>query len=193
MPRNLDMSQEELDDILAWLDANRERAGEKYEELRVSLIKIFSWNHCLDPEGMADETFNRVGRRAGSLISNYSGDPRLYFYAVANNQIKESHKKVNPHVPLGELDPAAPAPVEEDVGAELRRECFHQCLQALSSENRALIVDYYLMEKQAKINHRKEMAHRLGVAVGALRVRMCRIRADLERCVAHCLEQQARQ
>src|SRR5262245_44374262 len=42
-PRTKDrsVSREAFDLMLAWLDSDRERAGQKYEEIRYRLIKIF--------------------------------------------------------------------------------------------------------------------------------------------------------
>ncbi len=37
------LKQDDFDKLLAWLHDDREQAGQKYEEIRESLIKIFSW------------------------------------------------------------------------------------------------------------------------------------------------------
>ena len=50
--------------LLEWLDPNLDLAGEKYEEIRRGLIKIFGYRGCSDAEGLADETINRVARAA---------------------------------------------------------------------------------------------------------------------------------
>ena len=54
--------------MLAWLDSDRERAGQKYEEIRCGLIKIFVCQGCTDPEGLADETINRVIRKIPEIV-----------------------------------------------------------------------------------------------------------------------------
>jgi len=77
----------------------------------------------------------------------------------------------------------------EDENLELEYECFCACLQKLDQATRELILAYYLEEKQAKINHRKELAKELGLVPNALRVRMRRIRAKLEECIEICVEQ----
>jgi DNA-directed RNA polymerase specialized sigma24 family protein len=190
MPGNLNISQEDFDAILAWLDPDRERAGIKYEELRRSLIRILSWKGCVDAEGLADETFNRVAGKLPKVKGTYGGDRRLYFYAVANNVAKEERKKANLHVRIEDTDlPAAPAPDHREEDREAEEECLSRCLQALTAESRALILDYYSKEKQAKIEHRKEMAGRHRLSVAALRVRMYRVRVGLEECINRCLAQ----
>ncbi len=42
---------------------------------------------------------------------------------------------------------------------------------------------------KAKIDHRTEMARQLGVSIETLRVRMCRIRTALEKCIKRCLDE----
>ena len=45
---------EDFNNLLTWLDPDRERAGEKYVVIRQQLIKIFTWNRASDPDGLAD-------------------------------------------------------------------------------------------------------------------------------------------
>ena len=69
-------------------------------------------------------------------------------------------------------------------------ECLRSCLQALSVENRELILGYYAKEKQAKIDRRSELAQQLGISVQNLRVRVFRVRALLHKCIEDCLQRQ---
>jgi|ERR1051326_1617619 RNA polymerase sigma factor (sigma-70 family) len=188
MARTFELSQKHFDEILEWLDPDREQAGIKYEELRLSLIRILSWNGCVDVEAMVDETVDRVASKVHELKQTFEGDPRLYFYGVANNLVKEYKKTANLHVPIEDVDlPAATGNDAED--AEAEEHCLQTCLRELSCENRELILDYYKKDKHDKIVYRKEMAQRLGVPVNALRVRMHRVRATLEDCINRCCEQ----
>ena len=75
MKTDLALTQEALNELLAWLDPDRERAGQKYEEIRRSLVKIFAWRKCSDPEGMADATINIVAQKIFKLRPTYKGDP----------------------------------------------------------------------------------------------------------------------
>ena len=190
MPKERNIKQESFDAILMWLDRDRETAALKYEELRRSLIKILGWHSCADAAGLADEVFNRVACKIEQLLGIYQGDPRLYFYAVANNLVKEQQKQSKLHVSIDDVDLPGPESFEDELNEDAKTrslECFRQCLQQLSPENRALIVDYYRKEKQAKIDHRKDMAARLGIEVNALRVKMHRIRVALEECIERCI------
>ena len=190
MPRKSEFLPERFDDLLAWLNPDRELAGSIYLDLRHSLLRIFAWNRCSDPEGMTDETFDRVARQAHTLRETYEGNPRLFFYGVANNLIKEYRKKIKSHVSLEGVEPTQDAPQElEEETVERRRECLGKCLEKLPKEKRDLIVSYYSKEKQAKIVHRAEMARKLGISIEALRVRMLRIRGGLEDCIERCLDE----
>lgn len=104
MARDLAVSPESFEEILAWLSANREIAATKYVQLRHDLAKIFIWRGCNDPEGLTDEVFDRVAKKVHEIRATYEGDPRLYFRAVANNLIKETLKQGKTHVPLESLN-----------------------------------------------------------------------------------------
>ena len=71
---------------------------------------------------------------------------------------------------------------------ELLLDCLEECIKKLTTRNRKLILEYYKDEKGAKIDRRKELADRLGIATNALRIRAHRIRVNLQSCVTDCLE-----
>jgi RNA polymerase sigma factor (sigma-70 family) len=189
------MTQQPFDELLDWFDpADRNRAAAKYETIRRSLIKIFVWGGCIDAEGMADEAFNRVEAKVQELKATFEGDPALYFYGVAKRLIKECQRSAQSRVSLDEAgDPAAPLPVEDDEEGDPAREseCLRRCLDKLSPADRKLILAYYMKDKQAKIDYRKELARQLGIVANALRVRVYRIRAVLEECIEQCLDEKA--
>jgi DNA-directed RNA polymerase specialized sigma24 family protein len=111
------------------------------------------------------------------------GDPSLYFYHVARKiHLEYGRKKPDPV-----LAPAPDPPQE----LEQRYQCLEQCMRRLTSKNRELVLEYYQEEKQAKIDRRKELANRLGIAANALRIRAHRIRASLQECVFECVKQMA--
>jgi RNA polymerase sigma factor (sigma-70 family) len=190
MSRNSEFPPEGFDDLLDWLNPDREQASSIYLNLRKSLLRIFAWNRCTDPEGMTDETFDRVARQVHILRDTYVGNPKLFFYAVANNLIREYQKKIKSYVSIDGIEIAEDPPQElEEETSERRRECLTKCLQRLPKEKRELILTYYAKEKRAKSIHRAAMARRLGVSIEALRVRMLRIRGSLEECVGLCLDE----
>jgi RNA polymerase sigma factor (sigma-70 family) len=192
MTRDSSIPPESFDEILAWLNPDRDVAGSIYVQLREDLTKVFTWNRCSDPEGLTDEVFDRVAKKVHHLKDSYVGDPKLYFYGVARNLIKEIPKKVKMQASLQGTEPASdPRSELEQETAMMREDCLRSCLQKLRKDKRELILDYYAKDKQAKIDHRTEMAERLGITVETLRVKAYRIRATLEQCLERCLERMA--
>jgi RNA polymerase sigma factor (sigma-70 family) len=190
MVRDTAIPPDSFEEILAWLDSDREVAGAIYVQLRHDLAKIFTWNRCTDPEELTDEVFDRVARKVHDLRQTFVGDPRLFFYGVARNMVKETPKRVKMQVSLEDTDLSGAIltgqPDEET--AQMLEDCLNSCLQKLSTDKRELILSYYAEEKHAKIEHRTELARRLGTSVETLRVRAHRIRGTLEQCIERCLE-----
>ena len=189
MARASSIPPESFEEILAWLNPDREVAGEIYVQLRHDLAQIFTWNRCPDPEELTDEVFDRVARKVHELRKTFVGDPRLFFYGVARNLIKETPKKAKLQVSLEDTEVTVVNPTsatDEDI-AQMLEDCLTSCLQKLSSEKRELILNYYAKDKQAKIEHRTELARQLGTSVETLRVRALRIRRTLEQCIQRCL------
>lgn len=192
MKKDWVLTQDGLDALLGWLDPDPNRAGSKYEIIRVRLVKIFICRGCSDAEELADETINRVVARIDEIAKNYEGDPLPYFYAVSHKVHLEYLRKSNlRRVETAAEDltdiaaPSGPGAGEEDS----EYECLERCLEHLSESNRKLVLEYYQHEKQAKIDHRKQLAAQMGIAVNALRIRAHRIRAALEACVRDCVHE----
>ncbi|HKY44090.1 MAG TPA: sigma-70 family RNA polymerase sigma factor [Pyrinomonadaceae bacterium] len=193
MTRDSAIPTEGLEEILAWLNPDREVAVTMYLQLRDDLANLFNWRGCSDLEGLTDEVIDRVAKKLSQVRPTYKGDPRLYFRAVANNLVKENLKKAKTQVSLEGVDPpdTRTTDSEQVEAAADMEECLQSCLQKLSAENRKLILGYYAKEKQAKIDHRSELAQQLGISLETLRVKLYRIRISLQRCIESCLERKA--
>jgi RNA polymerase sigma factor (sigma-70 family) len=188
MARDPAIPPKSFDEILAWLHPDRDEAANIYVQLRRDLTRIFAWNRCMDPDGLTDEVFDRIARKVHDVRQNFVGDPKLYFYGVARNLIKESPKRLKKQLSIEGTDLPALEATVEDESATLREDCLHSCLQSLSGQKRELILGYYAKDKQAKIDHRTELARQMGISVETLRVRVHRIRGTLEKCIEHCLD-----
>ena len=57
------LTEEAFARLLARLDPDAEKAGEKYRALHQKLVKFFDWHGARYPEEGADETLNRVARK----------------------------------------------------------------------------------------------------------------------------------
>ena len=183
--KNWELTGEAFDLFLSWLDTDREDAALKYEALRRRLIVFFDCRGCADSEDLADETINRVIRQTPDLIDSFQGDPVHRLYGVAkfihreylSNRVKKDG---------GEVPADFPDPHPEPDSSEQKSRCLEQCLQRLSDDDRALVMQYYAQDKQAKIDHRKWLAEQIGCAPGTLRTRMNRLRKQLQECITSC-------
>jgi DNA-directed RNA polymerase specialized sigma24 family protein len=178
-----DLTQEQFDSLLRWLDADRDAAALKYAKIQLRMTRIFVCRGCCEAETLADDTIDRVASKIEWLIANYVGDPILYFYGVAQNVHKEYLRR-KPPADLPAQVIAPPNPEEDDQVYD----CLTDCMEELPAENSNLVLKYYEGEKQAKITNRKRLAEELGITLDALRIRAHRIRRELRKCVLKCLE-----
>ncbi|MFN2578857.1 MAG: RNA polymerase sigma factor [Pyrinomonadaceae bacterium] len=179
-----ELGQPDFDRLLNWLDADRERAGLRYEQIRWRLITILASRGCPLAEELADETMDRVARRVTDISETYLGDKSLYFLGVMNN-VHHEHLRRPP--------PPRLIPTDEDVVArEQIHLCLDNCLAQLAPYSRQLIESYYAEDKKAKVHLRKVIARQLGIKPGSLRVRALRIREKLQTCIERCLDNVAR-
>ena len=178
--KETDLTPEAWDSLLRFLDPDRDVAARKLLDIQNRLMRILGYRGAAHPEDLAQETINRVATKSAELSEGYVGDPALYFLGVARNVFRESLREPARPLPMPE-----PEPPEEK---ELLDRCLEQCMEKLTPANRQLILEYYRGEKRAKIETRRRLAERLGIAVNALRIRACRIRRNLQRCVFECVE-----
>ena len=181
------LTQTSLERLLASLDPDREAAGQKYETLRKGVVRFFEWRGCRLAEEYADEAIDRTARKleAGEEIR----DVYPYVIGVARYVLKEAHRdQEKKRLAFRELR-QVPTPSRPD--ADPRLACLETCLEALSAENRDLLVTYYRDEKRAKIDNRKDLAERLGIPLATLRMRAHRLREKLEICAHDCTKRKS--
>lgn len=183
------LTAESLAKLLACFDLDRDRAGEKYEDLRRTLIRFFEWRGAPFPEEHADESFNRVARKLaeGLEISNVRG----YCYEVARLVCLEAFK--GPDSKREPLEPdhtgaASTASGDEANERESLMVCLDQCLESLPEDGRRLLLEYYQDDTRSHIDRRKALAASLGLNREALANRAQRLRAKLELCVTRCFK-----
>ena len=179
------LTQAAFDGFLAILDKDREKAGEKYEFIRLKLLKYFQWSGSDAPDIDTDETINRVARRIyeGQDVYNLTG----YIYGVAKLVHAESLKRRNMRRALDERSFVESSSIGVEVEVVNYQECLERCLGCLSDEDREVITEYYRYQKTDKIDCRKRLAARLGISLNTLRVKMHRQRVNLETCVENAL------
>lgn len=195
------MTQSAFDRMLAELDPDRERAGEKYEQIRQKLMKFFQWRNCSSSaaEEYTDRTIDRVARKIEEGAEIHARDPYLYFHGIAINVLREHWKKVGkdsveslddlPPTRNPSVNPIETQEAEESrVERERRLECLDECVNELPADQLEMITEYHQGEGGAKIARRKAMSERLNLPLNALRIRMCRLRGELEDCITGCVK-----
>lgn len=167
------MNREEFDSLLALLDADREAAGRKYEEIRTRLIGLFKLWGCTESDSQADETFNRVARKAAEVRER--SNPLPFIVGVARKVFLEwlRKQKRKDRIP----EPSVQAEEEPDY----RLEHVRKCLEILTAEQRRLLLTYHADEQ--RIRSRKILCEQLGIPMNALRIRVHRLRKKVETCV----------
>jgi DNA-directed RNA polymerase specialized sigma24 family protein len=181
------LTAEGFDALLAQLDPDRERAGERYETIRRKLIRLFDWRGCDCSEDLADETINRVSRRMAEGVELRASDPYGYFCGVAHLVYKEVLRRScreRHAIEKGQWPPPFQLPEDEEA-TDRRLECLRRCLDRLPQEQRSLILRYH--QRENNIRNRQTLADEMEIPLNALRIRVHRVRRKLEACVHECL------
>jgi len=166
--------------LLHVLGPNPERAGEEYERIRRSLIKLFGLQGEAFPEDLADETINRVALKLREGVSIAAADPARYFFGVARFVLLEERRRERHRKDLAGSLAALPPPDAVDEGVLL---ALQECLDKTPPLERRLLLRYYQGDGASRIENRKALADELHVPMNALRIRVHRLRERLERCV----------
>lgn len=186
-----DLKATQFEGLLRRLDPDREQAGELYEALRRKLIKFFEWNSCFPAEDLADETLDRVAQKVEEEIIH---DVQAFASGVAKRVRQEAHKRDRRMVRVPDAaheeslfkDSRNPErEVQDKMDGERRAKCLHICVRRLSEGDRELFFRYY-NTKGERIQYRLTLAKTMGLAIGTLRVRINRLRDELERCARRC-------
>ena len=175
-------SEEDFEHLLAWLGKDTDKAAEKYEHVRKSLLNYFRQHGVTDPPGLADEVIVRVTRKVREVAPTYVGDPVYYFLAVARNVLAEWRRRPL-QVELPDEIPVHPDPAPHEM-KELLLQSLEQCWEQLTSQEQTVLLRYYLeAPPQTVSENREQLARELGLTVNALRVMTHRVRGKLRRCI----------
>jgi DNA-directed RNA polymerase specialized sigma24 family protein len=177
-----------FEQLLGWLDKDRDAAGQKYELIRRRLIKIFEARGCFPAEELADETINRVTGKIYEIVESFQGEPAVYFLAVARNVRREFFRQPQPvklsENIINELD---------YTHNELKSyyDCLNRCLEKLNPERQKFILDYYAPQKGTSIEARRAVAEKFNLTHNAANARAFRLRKSLEKCVIRCVKKKS--
>lgn len=182
-------TQETFEKLLLFFHADRERAGETFELLRLKLVEYFRSRDCLYAEELADETLNRLTKKVAE--GEEIRDALRYCYGLAHwVWVEHSRRPEVIQMPLEDL-PLAPFVAQDSLVRKEREACFQHCLRELPAKERELVVEYWDHENQSHRDARREIAKRLKITMTALRIRVSRIKDKLQACFSDCLERGA--
>jgi DNA-directed RNA polymerase specialized sigma24 family protein len=178
--------------FLFQLDENAEAAAEKYNLLRRKLVKCLTWKGCPETEAdsLADTVIDRVATKIGQgerikSITAYSCEVMRFVWLEHIRRRKEFVTED------GEMPETATEPdIDVLKDPDLRMRCLRRCLVEVvpDESDRLLIVSYYDTEGGEKNKDvRKALAERLGLTTNTLKVKACRIRDRLEKCINECV------
>lgn len=167
--------------FLNWLNPDRDRASEAYEQLHYSLSTYFARRRCIYADELVDETINRVIVKIDEPIENRRG----YCFGVARNVFRESLRKERSQVALDDVTLAAPQAEEESFS----HDCLDKCLERLSPDSRDLLLEYFSGPKTQKIEIRQRISRTLRTTQTALRMRIARLKKNVTDCVKHCMDE----
>jgi len=155
-----------------------EAAADVYERTRRELIAFFRRRNVTTPEDIADEVFERAGRRIAEgkdvrdVVKYCFGVARTYFLEHCHKQ--QSHG----YVPLDDWRLISRPNQEVEQELRAREQVFERlqaCLAQLSGQERVLVMEYHSFDADTKREGRKAIAHRLGITPNCLHVRVHRV------------------
>jgi DNA-directed RNA polymerase specialized sigma24 family protein len=170
---------------------DRQSIVELFETLRGKLTLFFEARRCVDAEGLADATLERVIEKLceGTKVADLTG----YSFGVAKNIIREDARKERARQRYVEEQRHRLQAVqgEEDDEAALRErrlKCLEDCTARLRERERWTLFEYYKLRGQRKLEHRRKMAEQLNISREALTLRIFHLKQRLKRCINDCLK-----
>src|SRR6185437_12163353 len=165
----------EFERLLLWLDEDRNKAGEKYEQIRQNLIDYFRRRGALDPLALADEVIDRVTRRVTEIAKDFVGAPSYYFLAVARRVIAEYWRRP----PEQDLPDNLPIFSSPEAAESLER-----CWARLSAKDQGFLLRYCVESPPVKLSTaRNQLAEEMGATINMLRVMAHRLKRRLRLCI----------
>lgn len=185
-----DLTKDQFDSLLAWLDSDREVAGAKLLQICASLERFFSLKGALETSSLADETVNRVAMRLGKLDSDKTLNPPTVFWGFARNVFLESLPEIK-RAKLSSDSNYLLRVYVEHTGDEIedKHRYLEVCLSKLSDKDSEMIQNYYNYDPGKRREARRTVADKLSISIGNLQVRVFRIRELLKKCIKKCISE----
>jgi DNA-directed RNA polymerase specialized sigma24 family protein len=186
-PRSGDVDPAAWNALLAFLDRGRGDRGAAYVEVRRRLQFFFEWKGCAAAPELADEVLNRVAAKLAAGEEIHTGEPLRYVLGVARLVSLEAYRRMGKQRAEDEAHVAADDR-DERLDGERRLAALEACLDGLPARARELLVRYHAHSAGRDAEHRRELAEEWRLSANALRIRVHRLRDQMESCVRGRLE-----
>jgi len=187
MKKDFDLSEEDFNRFLHWLDPDRETAARKYKGIQTKLINILNARCCPISDDLVDQAFDQTIRRLPHIIDTFRGEPASYIYVVAKNLLAKYFEDQSKMAELQDPDLLPDPARKPDPEAERGFECIERCLGRLPLEQRKLFETYYREIRNAG-KYRRQLAEELRLPIEALRLKAFRIKEKMRVCAEECLK-----
>jgi DNA-directed RNA polymerase specialized sigma24 family protein len=174
--------------LLAFLDRGRGDRGGAYVEVRRRLQFFFEWKGCAAAPELADEVLNRVAAKLAAGEEIHTSEPLRYVLGVARLVSLEAYRRMGKQRAEDEGAHVAADDRDERLDGERRLAALEACLDGLPARARELLVRYHAHSAGRDADHRRELAEEWRLSANALRIRVHRLRDQMEGCVRARLE-----
>jgi DNA-directed RNA polymerase specialized sigma24 family protein len=180
------LTQKELEQLLGFLEADRDRAGAAYNRLRNLLVNECTRRNHSAPDAGADAVLDRVAARLASGLALERAKLEPFCKGITRLVCLEDHRHQWRGQQAAHLQ-AAQQQIRSEVDREQELRQQERCLQELTVAERALLQAYYqrisLGTFHESTQERLQLAAQMGVNLNTLRLRVHRLRLRLEECV----------
>jgi DNA-directed RNA polymerase specialized sigma24 family protein len=187
------MTRAELERLLHHLDTAEGPAAEKLLLLRQKLAIVFERNRFVHVDELVDQAIDRVATKlATEEISSIGAYAHRVALTLCLEAFRKERKLTSIDDPDGNGNLAVTDPDPEmrlinKMDERRKRECLQKSLQRLAPEERTLIGEYYVGDKQERMAQRRNLAQRLQLPMQGLRSEACAIRSKLRDWFDKCM------
>jgi DNA-directed RNA polymerase specialized sigma24 family protein len=185
------VQRETLKQLLDLLGPDEQQAAAEYRKLHERLSRFFEWNHVADPMALADETIDRLGKRATEMeIKGGVHDVSAFALGVARHLLQEEARRQ-----LKSVEISRHWGIHRSISsseAEEMEDALQCCLAKMQPERRKLLEAYYVYSGNEKAKMHLKLAQEYGLTINALRNRALRARQELEASMRRHLKENSR-
>jgi DNA-directed RNA polymerase specialized sigma24 family protein len=176
--------KEMLKELLNLLHPDEAKAAVEYQNLHQRLARFFDWNNAQDPEALADEALDRLGKRVAEPgVDEGVRNVSAFALGIARHLLQEEARRQLKMTEISRHWRAMELARTREPESEALEDALQHCLGRLRPERRRLIEAYYSYSGNEKIKMHQKLADAEGLSLNALRNRALRTRQELEACI----------